>query len=754
MSASAQLQAGSYKLPERIHSNDMVIGLALGSPREQPLPPTPQEDLRYFQGFENASLEPGPLRPLRNERVVKPSKQRPQKWRGLGGLFGKRTPSNDEQNQPIYALERPLFAEESLSKPAPRSPEDLSVPTLRPWVQKEPENHYTAHATGPGQPVGEPGLLRRASSRRKGLRKRNLEEARMTRPRAMTAPSASEIREPHLPARVEERRTQARPKPSTNLLQVEIPNVEMERYSVMFRDLLNPHQVKTLPPIRDDEPQVFSREAIASKAAGQKSLPVTDAARSKPSRDSGSSTSSRTPSFSLFPSQAPVQGRTAKSKPLPRPSPLGRSVTAPDVTVSPARPVITASKSYEYKELMILLHQQHQREIPNADSIRHADGRTSKTSHGRHFSSTERSRSISSAGSNTAIDSQTTSISSIRDLPLLPPISHQQDWSIRLEPEEGSALHHYQARPGTATQGLSSSHSHAEGFPTRSSSLRSLGRAEKAQRPRQKSQSPKRRNPNSNSARRRSPPPTPPPKNSPAMFHPAALPPLPALPLPPPIHTPSADRTHRNGTEQSGGGSDSKTSSVTSLAGRSGSGSEAEGHVVEIARQVSLSRREKKEVVVPTTPSPVAEGRTSATAPVQEQLRGQGQRQQKKKSPPPRAAKRTPRKASSNANTTPTKTLTPESYSPQQGSPGGQPIGLGLGGIGLDLLPLPAVPQLQVNGIGGGGGDGYGNVQPHPVDAARRVQMVRGWQERTSRLDGQDLGLAGRKSEYVYVEEG
>lgn len=59
-----------------------------------------------------------------------------------------------------------------------------------------------------------------------------------------------------------------------------------------------------------------------------------------------SSSSSKSPSFSLFPSTSSSPTRRAVNKALPKPSPLGRSITAPDTNALPnPRPILKPNKT-------------------------------------------------------------------------------------------------------------------------------------------------------------------------------------------------------------------------------------------------------------------------------------------------------------------------------------------------------------------------------------------------------------------------
>ena len=72
--------------------------------------------------------------------------------------------------------------------------------------------------------------------------------------------------------------------------------------------------------------------------------------------DSISNKSTKSPSFSLFPSTPPLSAHSSVNKLLQKPSPLGRSVTAPDHHLLPPRPTIKKSKSQDQDHVLVIVH--------------------------------------------------------------------------------------------------------------------------------------------------------------------------------------------------------------------------------------------------------------------------------------------------------------------------------------------------------------------------------------------------------------
>ena len=96
--------------------------------------------------------------------------------------------------------------------------------------------------------------------------------------------------------------------------------------------------------------------------------------------DSISNKSSKSPSFSLFPSTPPPSAHNSANKLLPKPSPLSRSVTAPSHQVLPPRPTIEKSKSHDQDHVLVIVHNSH--DIPGTPTLhsRQADSDSSQRS--------------------------------------------------------------------------------------------------------------------------------------------------------------------------------------------------------------------------------------------------------------------------------------------------------------------------------------------------------------------------------------
>lgn len=83
--------------------------------------------------------------------------------------------------------------------------------------------------------------------------------------------------------------------------------------------------------------------------------------------DSISNKSSKSPSFSLFPSTPPLSAHNPVNKLLPKPSPLSRSVTAHSHLILPPRPTIEKSKSHDQDHVLVIVHNSH--DIPGTPNF-------------------------------------------------------------------------------------------------------------------------------------------------------------------------------------------------------------------------------------------------------------------------------------------------------------------------------------------------------------------------------------------------
>lgn len=354
-------------LGRRLHSDEIVIGLALGSPSQNPLPPLPQDDRDVDGPYNGGSPEPpSVLGTISEISAGAPGiKRKGSKWKSLGGLFGrKHSSSQSSEMSPFYQLDQVLEqgpAKQSIHR------DHLETNVLRrkraDTAQSVRDNKLQSPSAQIAAKAEEGGLLRRNSSRRKGLRRKKVEELKPEMQNLYNALSAHATAEAWTPPQ-----TNLRPI-GGSLLQVEIPNVEMERYSVMFEDVLD-SKPQSKPPasllsrrhLEQLEPITSPSDQVDTMDTFQPDFWLTEAQQTsteelpKPHRrdDSTSSKSStKSPSFSLFP---PSPRGSAANRSLPRPSPLSRSTTTPNTTLTPPQPKIHKTKSQDRDQVFVIVH--------------------------------------------------------------------------------------------------------------------------------------------------------------------------------------------------------------------------------------------------------------------------------------------------------------------------------------------------------------------------------------------------------------
>ncbi|KAK2802889.1 hypothetical protein FQN51_004151 [Onygenales sp. PD_10] len=346
-------QPPSPQTHRRCGSDDqtMMIGIALGSP-------TLQRNQQPAQPFQFPLDDP--MVDVHDAEAEK-SKPKPSKWKKIGGLFKlKNLPP--PPNEPFYQLDQPATSHRDRITP-PASHETSNAP--QPWDNVPPPSNKVED--GDAKPVKRKASKNAAkhSESPKHSKKlvREAEEIQRPSTSAATDPASSES--PSLVA---------------PYLSVDIPDVHMERYSVMFGNLLGKSPPSTLLARRSkvlDKLKTYDEEEDPEQA--QMPLP----------RRATSPAPTRSPRLTLFP--APPGSKPSKllapyNPNFPRPQvPLQRANTAPP---SPRR--VGNEDSAPVKEVTA------QSGTPATSS----STRSQWASEGSSFLSTASSSSKSSASSN------------------------------------------------------------------------------------------------------------------------------------------------------------------------------------------------------------------------------------------------------------------------------------------------------------------------------------------------------------------
>lgn len=321
------------------HAEAMAIGIALGSPSENPLPPLPVKavangDIALYASDSRIVHSVGYNT---REPCLEPSKSRTRRWHTLGGIFSKKTASfPPSPNLPVLRMQC------SSVRHAQQGVEPLqrqARPPSRSGSQKRTPFAGDTDSLSAAGPHVRPLPNRDV----KGLRTWDFartESAPLPQVEPVSPrPPPKDINHTNVSPRTLRGRIDTPPR-----LHVEIPNVEMERYSVMFGDLLDETQPQALLARRHGQlgsltnvgevPETVRTSTTSSTTCKQLTFlrqvnsHNPGGGLSRPARRATSPTT-KSPSFSLFPSTSPNSSRCPVKAQLNRSSPLQRAATPP-----------------------------------------------------------------------------------------------------------------------------------------------------------------------------------------------------------------------------------------------------------------------------------------------------------------------------------------------------------------------------------------------------------------------------------------
>lgn len=242
-------RAGYSAIPE-----ELMIGLALGSPRENPLPPIPPDGAREDVSSACSSL--GSPIIVRDHNSADLALQKGRRWRTFTGLFNKKDASSHlyllGHNSPHRDLP---YQYKSYQRKAPEQFPARSVHRNRhsDYSSRLPRGLDRQLPPRPRRGLfrdGDAGLRRQIGWRNTQFKKEHRRDGRnpaVNKPRSWPL-SYSARKGPKPPPKngVTARKASSSNLKDDSLLQVEIPSVHMERYSVMFQNLLEPAQPKSI----------------------------------------------------------------------------------------------------------------------------------------------------------------------------------------------------------------------------------------------------------------------------------------------------------------------------------------------------------------------------------------------------------------------------------------------------------------------------------------------------------------------------
>ncbi|KAL8694648.1 MAG: hypothetical protein Q9218_000743 [Villophora microphyllina] len=327
---------------------ESMIGVALGSPGHSPLPSLPPDEASW------TCVSPDQKTQASSRSSDKDAlRSTGSRWRTLGGLLGKRSGSGQQSTtasrDPDYSprMTRP----QGVYDQALRNAQSTTKPKVKTSITAQSQNHHSWEWIGPAHlPVPEicekkNYLLRKTSLRRNHLTRKQTQDGETT--------GMPRTREQH-PVNSKsgavgekEGNNALQPKGQLgSLLQVEIPNIELERYSVMFSSLLQPSQqsIPNRPSSPKRQPSLLARRQVNVPELKTTKPPSIErpwmhdelsSSRHQAASPNRASSPNRSPSFSLFPPSPPAHGRKANKQARER-SPLHRSASTP-IAVSPSK---------------------------------------------------------------------------------------------------------------------------------------------------------------------------------------------------------------------------------------------------------------------------------------------------------------------------------------------------------------------------------------------------------------------------------
>lgn len=352
-------------------SEGFVIGMALGSPSQAGWP---------LQNHLGQSIAQSPL--MHSEDNAEDSQdamaeqllRKSSKWKKFGDLFKAKNAVAPGPNTPFYSLQSQYTAHVSpqLEKPLPSQPTD-NIPKYVPLIIPDKVERVTGMHDSTGG----------VSSSRNGW------EAMQTSAESSRSGSGlkGQISHGGSPAFLKHDPMTDKPSFLLNdggpLLNVDIPDVQMERYSVMFGSLLGKSSsnllerrskmLDKLKTIADEEEKTKLFNGLeAPDDSHSPSMNLPDDQRLKPRRATSPSFQ-KSPSFSLFPVTANKAENPAGPFAHERNSPLQRSHTAPAGSVSPRRELFDGPKP--------------QVKIDPVATVESPAQTTSSTTHGQKWSS-------------------------------------------------------------------------------------------------------------------------------------------------------------------------------------------------------------------------------------------------------------------------------------------------------------------------------------------------------------------------------
>lgn len=248
---SCQSNDSAYQSKDYDSLDNKMIGIALGSPSESPLPASPSagtdDSLSCYQS--PASVSTVQSRSIASTDKLESEKPRGTNWETLGGLLGKKVHNVTTAPLPFYQA-KPYPQGEHLQRENPQVPQSCEATKTRRYLGPGYTSPYRYKNPSRPSPTVEPFKAKDGGPRRKRSLRKILGEKNKAPSSNPTYPQS------RMGALLEEGSEESpAPPPKDNttirepvivklnggsLLEVEIPSVQLERFSIMFENLLQP----------------------------------------------------------------------------------------------------------------------------------------------------------------------------------------------------------------------------------------------------------------------------------------------------------------------------------------------------------------------------------------------------------------------------------------------------------------------------------------------------------------------------------
>ncbi|KAL8715014.1 MAG: hypothetical protein Q9220_000971 [cf. Caloplaca sp. 1 TL-2023] len=341
---------GPRDAAHRLQPSETMIGVALGSPGKAPPP---------YRTSDAEALSPSRLAESSDCASSTPdnpgsTQQKGGRWKNFGSLFGRKhgVPMPDHRAHRTASVPDPRPLQPNPPTSVPHHPQKGPG---RDWIGSEQLGFSQAGKNKP--------LNRKSSLRKPRLVKKHTENENMVKPGTLQANFSKHKREgsPRSPQEIVTvgKSTSGMGTQHGPLLQVDIPNIELDRFSVMFSGLLHANQQSTPGHQQSLEKQPSLLARRQGNLPGLSATPQLDFHRpwmqTEPTSKHRAASPGRSPSFSLFPPSPPASGRKTR-QPVRERSPLKQAKPTPGFTSSGKAETSSKIPLSQQNQFIVLVH--------------------------------------------------------------------------------------------------------------------------------------------------------------------------------------------------------------------------------------------------------------------------------------------------------------------------------------------------------------------------------------------------------------